>query len=349
MRFSLRDLLVGVTVICVAFALLMPVIQAAREASRRMSCSNDFKQIGLAIHNYHSAFKHLPSGMSGTEANEHRLSGLIALTPFLEASVRWETIMNPQTFGGVTFPSMGPVPWDTRYSPWCENVGTLRCPSDDKVGTSLGRTNYAFCVADQIIGLYDAPSKDGTRGMFAPGHYVRFRDTTDGLSNTIMMAEIGTEDGRSVRGQFSLGHSKTLADSPAKCVSQLDPREPEQFASDVTLSNLGRGGAYADGAGGYSLVHAILPPNAPSCAIGNQAPYEGVFSAGSYHLGGCHVLMGDGAVVFVTDSIEAGSAEKSSPRDISALTGSELRSPYGLWGALGTRAAEEIIEETLVY
>ena len=90
--------------------------------------------------------------------------------------------------------------------------------------------------------------------------------------------------------------------------------------------------------------------------LGGGDNSEGVFSAGSRHQGGAHILMGDGAVVFITDSIEAGDAtlppiERGSDAmpAWSGTQGSEpgAQSPYGLWGAMGTRAVKEVIEEQL--
>lgn len=343
--FSLKELLFVVTLICIAFALLAPLIEAARESARRVSCSNNFKQIGLAIHNYHAAYHHCPSAMFGTESNQHRLSGLIALTPFFEASPLWDTIASPHMDGDVRFPPMGPVPWDTRYEPWCENVPTFRCPSDAAHQGTLGRTNYAFSVGDRIDGLYQSKSVSDVRGFFAPGVTLSFVDIVDGLANTIMMTEIATARARKLQGQFALNQPATLVDSPADCQQVVDPNSPLLYHPSVTLNRLGRGGAFADGAGGYSLVHTILPPNSPSCAIGNVDPLEGVFSAGSYHLGGCHMLMGDGAVIFITNSIEAGSASLPSPRSNHTADGNVQTSPYGLWGAIGTRGGDETIEE----
>lgn len=342
MRFSLRDLLIVVTVVCILFALLMPLMQAAREAARRMSCSNNLKQLGLAIHNYHSAYKQCPAAMFGTASNQHRLSGIIAVAPFMEATPYWGVISSPQTFGGVAFPAMGPVPWDSRYRPWRRSSPTVRCPSDHKLNQPSRCANYAFCVGDQVLGLYDSQTDNESRGMFAPGRYLQFQDVVDGLSNTIMMTEIGTARDQQVQGQFAIESPATLADSPAECLALIDPLKPSSFASHVALSKVGRGGAYAEGSGGYALVNTILPPNAPSCAIGKRPPFEGVFSAGSYHPGGCHILLGDGAVVFITDAVHAGSASQPSPRDNATLAGSERRSPYGLWGALGTRASGEL-------
>ncbi|MEO1524387.1 MAG: DUF1559 domain-containing protein [Planctomycetota bacterium] len=344
MRFSLRDLLIGITIVCVLFALTMPFFEAMREASRRNSCSDNLKQISLAIHQYHSAHDVCPAAMFGTEANEHRLSGLIALTPFLDAKLYWVNVSTPQTFGGVAFPPMGTVPWDLRYPPWNEELAMFRCPSDRNRRGQLGRTNYAFCVGDQIEGLYDCEVNDETRGVFAPNIRLSLDDITDGLSNTVMMAEIATKQGRVVQGQFAVQQLACLAESPEICRDLLDEEHPEVYPADVKLSMLGRGGAFADGAGGYSMFHTILPPNAPSCAIDGQDPLEGVFSAGSYHQGGVHILMGDGAVIFVTNTIEAGDPSSPAPYGTN-IQGRGARSPYGLWGALGTRSSAEAIDE----
>ncbi len=345
--FTLKELLVVTTILCVLFALLFPAINSAREAARRMSCSNNLKQIGLALHNYHSAYRQFPPAMGGTASNEHRLSGLIALTPFCESSTFWESVVNPSAYDGAAYPSMGPVPWDTKFSPWCTEYLTFRCPSDYGAGPQLGRTNYSFCVGDRVADLDKCNDRNNVRGMFAPGFVTRFRDVTDGLSNTIAMTEIGTQRGRKLQGQFALDQPKSLADCPANCLDVRDPQRPNFYADSVKLGKFGRGGAFADGAGGYSLVHTILPPNSPSCAIGNRDPLSGVFSAGSYHLGGGHVLMGDGAVVFILQSIESGLLNEKSPRTIVDSAGKPVRSPYGLWGALGTRAGEEILEQEI--
>lgn len=117
--FTLVELLVVITVIGVLVGLLLPAVQAAREAARRMSCSNNFKQIGLGIHNYHSAYKQLPTQGGGTGNwgsygwywesptdpdktnndslnmfNNYRLSMLVAILPFVEQQALWEQISN---------------------------------------------------------------------------------------------------------------------------------------------------------------------------------------------------------------------------------------------------------------
>ena len=108
--FTLVELLVVIAIIGVLVGLLLPAVQAAREAARRMSCSNNFKQIGLAIHNYHSAFKQLPrhgggTGLQGLPSigdtrlppgnNQNDLSIFVGLAPFMEQQALWEQISNP--------------------------------------------------------------------------------------------------------------------------------------------------------------------------------------------------------------------------------------------------------------
>ena len=175
--FTLVELLVVIAIIGILIGLLLPAVQAAREAARRMSCSNNFKQIGLAIHNYHSAYKQVPTHGSGTNptppanwsqisttANRVRLSMLVGITPFIEQQGLWSTISNPsqqRSDGGVQSPlwsPMGPTPDQIQYVPWTTEIPTYRCPSDPGVGLpSLGRTNYAACVGDSSYHSHYGP------------------------------------------------------------------------------------------------------------------------------------------------------------------------------------------------
>ena len=162
--FTLVELLVVIAIIGVLVGLLLPAVQAAREAARRMSCSNNFKQIGLAIHNYHSAYKQLPKHMTGTNespanawwrasnnSNRRRLSMLVPILPFMEQQALWEQISNPnaeRTDGNTgaaigtpvnPWPAMGPTPDRIQYIPWFTEIPTYRCPSDPGIGRILGR------------------------------------------------------------------------------------------------------------------------------------------------------------------------------------------------------------------
>ncbi len=414
--FTLVELLVVIAIIGVLVGLLLPAVQAAREAARRMSCSNNFKQIGLAIHNYHSAYKQMPTHGAGTDSpggpvaygvtaqtdnwwgswghsNGWRLSALVGMTPFMEQQALWEEISAPSTYDAtdpttpLTAPAiwrpMGPAPNRIEYRPWATEIPTMRCPSDPGVGLpALGRTNYAMNLGDSIdwsvrgpMHFANAPawkmkpnsgyaqrSRAADRGAFVPHGESKFRDILDGMANTIAMAEIATDlgdrDTRTIQtNNASQNPPNAVRDNPKWCEdqNQKDPQRPQFWLAGVPTEgvNNGRGFLWADFRPNYSGIHTILPPNAEVCG-GNNAGQTGMFPPSSRHQGGAHVLMADGAVIFMTDSTEAGDSRASNvwqsgtnvgPTPAANVPGS--KSPYGLWGALGTRASKENVEEQL--
>ncbi len=408
--FTLVELLVVIAIIGVLVGLLLPAVQAAREAARRMSCSNNFKQIGLGIHNYHSAFKQLPTNGTGTarttgtanpsnDCNRLFLSYLVASLPYVEQQALWEEISQPsqnvtpgQTINatGGTWFAMGPCPWNTRYVPWVTQVPTFRCPSDPGKALApgqLARTNYACNLGDAVDRSHNGGRNDygffgnrsdadenwaveraraAQRGFFWNRNEMKFRDILDGLSNTIACGEVCTSGGkREVKADFvrNITAMRVTNDTflvPARCKTgpHIDPERPGFYALTATVSSSlsqAKHSRWADSRAYYTAIHTILPPNNPSCvdndSDGNRS---GVISTvGSRHPGGAHVLMGDGSVIFLSDSIEAGDPElptvcvqrAATIFPISGMPGSE--SNYGLWGALGTRDANETIEEEL--
>ena len=399
--FTLVELLVVIAIIGILIGLLLPAVQAAREAARRMSCSNNFKQVGLAIHNYHSAYKRLPSNMGGTkrspanvsnDSNRLYLSWLVGITPFVEQQGIWDSISNPNSTtvsgaapagsGGI-WPSMGPCPWQFDYEAWVTEIPTFRCPSDPGVGApGGGRTNYAACVGDSMDGQHvvdwggknesgkwsDAAAgtvdlgwmvtraKAANRGFFWNRNQMRFRDILDGLSNTIAAGEIATDlNDRAIRGTNADGLDRNAMRADPWSTAQviLDPDRPQFVDPSVTVNggNQGRGLRWADGRLSYTSFNTIFPPNKPSVIGGTNDNSTMISTAGSHHRGGAHVLMGDGAVIFMTDSVESGDQDNFTPaRDCGAGCSesySGMQSPYGLWGAMGTRASSETIEEQL--
>lgn len=411
--FTLVELLVVIAIIGVLVGLLLPAVQAAREAARRMSCSNNFKQIGLALHNYHSAYNQLPAHSAGTTNtgnsgtpnpqvraagggghNRNELSWLPGLTPFFEQQAIWEQISNPMDSDGdgiVDFQAMGPDPrmnishHDTagnRYEPWLTNIPSLRCPSDPGVGLpAQGRTNYGACLGDSTHHMHVGAEQDtgfvvnsswaqakqaACRGMFIASEATRFRDVLDGLSNTIAAGEIVTDLGdRDARTWPADAPGSIMANSgnPAgpnnalECRPMLDPLRPQFWVNGAPFvpspavtgpdAEMARGSKWAYGRPLFSAMNTILPPNSEICMQGNRHN-EGVLPPSSRHQGGAHVLMGDGAVKFITDSIEAGNNSAPPVRwDGWAINPAGSQSPYGLWGALGTRASKETIEEEL--
>ncbi|TWU33668.1 hypothetical protein Q31b_57250 [Novipirellula aureliae] len=391
--FTLVELLVVIAIIGVLVGLLLPAVQAAREAARRMSCSNNFKQIGLAVHNYHSAYNQLPIHGSGTiddagkdwghsvvSSNGLNLSAFVGLLPFMEQQALWEQISNP-TLGrvdgsttdnpGGTIPwnAMGPCPDNRDYIPWSVEIPGMRCPSDPGVGLpALGRTNYAVCLGDsangtaaltgsrhhadlrQINDTRASESGAADRGVFLLHDKMAFRGIADGLSNTIMMGEIATDLGDHDKRTIGVNHGTSqnnISANPLYCREEIDDLRPGFWESglDFHAEIYGRGFQWAMSRTVQTGMRTILPPNTEMCT--NKDHREVNFgSAASRHQGGAHVLMGDGAVKFITDSIEAGNSSAGGVYvGGSGARSPGSKSPYGLWGALGTRASKEVIQE----
>lgn len=415
--FTLVELLVVIAIIGILVGLLLPAVQAAREAARRMSCSNNFKQIGLAMHNYHAAYKQLPLHGSGTgiglntpnwwqqghDASKQCLSALVGLTPFMEQQALWEKISNPntETVSGAAppgntrltnparWPAMGPSPRNHNagigYIPWATEIPTLRCPSDPGVGLpALGRTNYALCMGDAPSPWHNSfkngrledsgswshrAARSVNRGVFMNRRESKFRDILDGLANTIAMGEIRTDLGdRDIRSaiQWAARGSQAVNNNPSYCKDMqfINPERPTTWCANGDTGCVSpqngpdssrlasdnrdcRGGSWANFRASVTQMFTTLPPNSETC-IGQWIDGPGTLPPSSNHQGGCHVLMADGAVVFMTDSVEAGDPRAGSVRlgqQGSRAPGKE--SPYGLWGALGTKASKETIEEQL--
>ncbi|WP_146391224.1 DUF1559 domain-containing protein [Allorhodopirellula solitaria] len=404
--FTLVELLVVIAIIGVLVGLLLPAVQAAREAARRMSCSNNMKQLGLAMHNYHSAYNAIPkhgtgcsdpgAGMQTWSSSTNSLmmlSCFVGMTPFFEQQALWQEISNPSTFQvsnptalrNPPWPAMGPAPEETaigyNYRPWMTQMKTLRCPSDPGEGLpAMGRCNYSACLGDSStwLALYgnmgDGFKVENTastrinavaRGFFKPRVQTRFRDVTDGLSNTIAFGEhISSLFDQDVRGQTAYDIS-TAYDSPRGCDAYVSPERPGFWSNGADggsappnvmggsawfAANWGRGCAWAHFGSVDTGMLTQAPPNSPTCNAWWSKLQPGNMPPSSQHPGGCHVVMGDGAIKFITDSIESGNQDSNSPgydNNDNVLTGNlspGSASPYGVWGALGTRAGREILE-----
>lgn len=397
--FTLVELLVVIAIIGILVGLLLPAVQAAREAARRMSCSNNFKQIGLALHNYHSAYKNLPTQAGGTyhparrgglnlglgDNNYFRLSWLVGLTPYMEQQGLWDKISNPNDRdkdGVLDYPPMGPRPWRRNYEPWMTQIPMLRCPSDPGVGLpAMARTNYAANIGDSTDWVnhgfwrwqggswnqgHIKNANASNRGFFYNRRSMRFRDVLDGLSNTIAAGEIASDLGdRDIRTApyYGIGWG-TIHNNPSACkdANLMDPERPRFWDPSVPSgsprpglrwSTWKRGFRWCDSVPVYTSMNTILGPNQEVCFGGGGDFDTGVEPPSSRHQGGVHVLMGDGAVIFMSDSVESGDPRHPVVRRNNNInsqypgTVPGSKSPYGLWGALGTRANGETIEEQL--
>lgn len=252
----------------------------------------------------------------------------------------------------------------------------IRCPSDPGIGLpASGRINYAFCIGDAFSGqpIYTWPirwnSSGGSpydvnqarkisanrwaRGVFQYRTFNKFRDVLDGTSNTIAMGEILSDLGDSdTRTRINRTQNDV---SPGICrqLGHIDPVRPQFWCNGANCptpattvagstfqganSNLNRGMQWSNSYPVSTAFQTNLPPNSEAC-VRRWGQSGGGLSASSRHQGGAHVLMTDGAVKFITDSIEAGNVNASAQ----VLAGVE--SPFGLWGALGTRGSKEVID-----
>jgi prepilin-type N-terminal cleavage/methylation domain-containing protein len=348
--FTLIELLVVIAIIAILIALLLPAVQQAREAARRTQCKNNLKQLGLALHNYHDVFGKFPYAKGGTgwvqnnSGNWGRLSGLVPLLPYIEQQNLYTQISTPLAggpFNGL-WPAMGPEPWQTGYRPWRIQVPGYLCPSDSQPDQTwndgkspIAKTNYGFSAGDSIIrGQNDM----NPRGMFGANRCFSIADALDGTSNTIVMAELV----RQTTGRFKLGATALVAGTdtnPRLCEQALDPADTSRFNNSVTVYGWS-GDRYCDSNISMTGFNTVLPPNSPRCTNDGWDGRWGIYSVQSRHTGGVQILLGDGSARFVSENIDSGN--KSAP-DVDANGGG--RSPYGVWGALGSRAGQEVIGE----
>ncbi|GAA4429302.1 DUF1559 domain-containing protein [Bremerella cremea] len=337
--FTLVELLVVIAIIGVLIALLLPAVQQAREAARRMSCSNNLKQLALAMHNYHDTFQALPARVGGTLSNQQRLSGWIGLLPFLEEKPLYDQIAS----GNGTAPPFGIKPWQD-FAPFNVQVQKLLCPSDSAEGIDpnkyggKGSSNYAFSIGDCARYTLDHQAYE-SRGVFSFYKYCNFKDITDGLSNTVLLGEkaLGTDQKKLIGGIVVTGSPWVVNQqdgiNPGICLA-MRPLGGT-YDNSVAFADF-NGRRWTDGAVNLQGFCTILPPNAPSCSRKTNDWSEGIISASSYHPGGANAAMSDGSVAFIPETIDTG--------DLSQVAPSNGPSPYGVWGAMGSKSAGEFAQ-----
>ena len=342
--FTLVELLVVIAIIGILIALLLPAVQAAREAARRSQCTNHLKQAGLALHNYNDTYGRLPAMRGGTQIpgssdwtkhNNGQLSGWIPLLPYMEQGPLYDQIRAGGTYKGITYNPFGPAAWDTSYPPFLQQVPTLRCPSDPADRTNpageQGRSNYAFSVGDTIR---DNANDKTNRGVFAAYRYTSLAEVTDGTSNTVAIAERATsKGGMAIRGGTATSVGATIRDNPTTCLAKAGS-DGNYVSGTSVISIAGR--TWADGRPAALAMTTVLPPNSPSCLNGANDWEWGIFSAASYHPGGANALMLDGSVHFIPETINTG--------NLSAPQVGSGTSPYGVWGALGSMNGGEPVQ-----
>jgi prepilin-type N-terminal cleavage/methylation domain-containing protein/prepilin-type processing-associated H-X9-DG protein len=297
--FTLIELLVGIAIIGTLIALLLPAVQSAREAARRVHCANNLKQIGLAMHNYHDAHNVFPPGKKGCCWG----TWLVAVLPQLDQ----HTLFNAWNACGNNTPGLPPsYDHDLRYfgpanrtvtSTW---IAAYLCPSDQRnapiVATLHGATfactsqNYAVNFGNttqfqedfQGIRFGGAPFVDigspfaglsqSQRGARPGG----LHSLIDGASSTLLASEVVVGQGRDLRGFSWWGDAAGFETFLA----------PNSSFPDVLFSPY-----YCDD----------RPPNPPCTGATTALPDN--YAARSRHPGGVNVVMGDGSVRFIRDTI----------------------------------------------
>lgn len=362
--FTLVELLVVIAIIGILVGLLLPAVQAAREAARRMQCSNNLKQLGLAAHNYESAYKRFPYRQGGTAgddpvmSNSLRLSGFIPVLAYIEGNNQYNIIQAGDPANGI--PPGGPRGWGTwpggALAGWNSSPSFMKCPSDPGTEGSTRSNSYSMCMGGDGTSIgwtqWGNTSINQGRnisGIFMYVSHTKHGDITDGTSNTIMYSErlvarqpYPSADGNPATVALNIPYKDTVAMVPG---IENNPLLCRTAAVGQTLAigirHQGNGGkSWHDGHPLYVGFNTILPPNAPSCssniAWGDGAP--AILPPTSQHTGGVNVCRADGSVSFVSDTIDTGNLSIPAQQAVGL-------SPYGVWGALGTKAGREVVAD----
>jgi prepilin-type N-terminal cleavage/methylation domain-containing protein len=311
--FTLVELLVVIAIIGILVGLLLPAVQAAREAARRMQCSNNLKQLGLSLHNYESSHKKLPpgwiasqglrytggSGSTGTGTNGQGSWGWSAfILPFIEQKNLYDTLAVGQDMRTALD---DPI----RVAIMKQKIATFRCPSDTAPDVNDQRRLAGFSGTNQNIatsnyvgwnsgswGWLDGDTANGgsvRRGIMQLNKSTTFGEITDGLSNTIAIAE------RMYKSFTPPASSCTI-----RCAAGViyGNEWNNDFNNSRRNPRYGNSNTLGMGEGHINSIFTGSPNNPGGncnsiCARG----------AASYHVGGAQVALADGSVHFVSETI----------------------------------------------
>jgi prepilin-type N-terminal cleavage/methylation domain-containing protein/prepilin-type processing-associated H-X9-DG protein len=320
--FTLIELLVVIAIIGVLVSLLLPAVQSAREAARRAQCTNNLKQIGLALHNYHSAVGAFPMGNARaledpstsppTFTDWGTFSALSMMLPYLEQN---------QVYNACNFSFNIWYAWGEQINRtvWNLKVSSFMCPSDGLAGRDHLNSYHGS------IGTGTRMWTEDTNGMFAPVRAaMNIAMFTDGTSNTIAYTEALVGNYGDLRMKFrNMASGVPGGDAPSQY------RDARQNLPDVMQraqactqqirttpgTNSNRGMRWQTGSPGLSLTNIIMTPNMQQypwsacrwdCSAGCGTDFGHLFNPTSAHPGGVNVLMADGSVKFAKDSIQQG-------------------------------------------
>ncbi len=337
--FTLIELLVVIAIIAVLVSLLLPAVQQAREAARRTQCKNNLKQLGIALHNYHGALETFPPNLVPGGTNYNYSAGnwgvLAYLSPYLDQTAIYDLMnLNAPTYGQV----------GSNWSIFDPNnqiaagimVPIFLCPSDRSMSlgsgygvSSLAPANY---VANMGSGLNTSPqgtfngSPYNADGVFYADSRVRIGDIRDGSSNTAAISESLLGDGDvKVAGTTPPADPQRVYAYLLTFQSSLDDAScanPTFWNNDQRRQFLWFSGEIRN-----SAYNHYYTPNAANWDCITNAFSLGYTAIGwkaarSMHSGGVNLLMADGSVRFVNQSVN-----------------------LGTWRALSTRGGREVLGE----
>jgi len=340
--FTLIELLVVIAIIAVLIALLLPAVQAAREAARRAQCTNNLKQLGLGMHNYHTSSGTFPLGGTvspaynasyssswGTWSAQALMLGYLEQTPLYNAAnFSWAVGMASYSGG-----------WPRNSTVSCAIVNVFICPSDGLSPMSpqgqiwTGATNNYFGSMGTTTNYGGSPGSvppvpvPPTTGVFTQGGMVYgVQNVTDGTSNTIAFGESLVGDGTIATVKWRDGPVLTTASATGGGFADANQNIPGVLAdlqacavglmaqlSTGTGAQNQKGFRWAQDDGGFGLFNTITPPNSAQypfawCALGRGSnssnASDGMYQgSSSNHPGGCNFLLCDGSVRFLKASI----------------------------------------------
>jgi hypothetical protein len=275
------------------------------------------------------------------DGNYNRKSGVVALLPYLEQAGLYNRIEagNPSTSPPI--PPGGPAPW-SGWSGWNQKIAVFKCPSDPGITTARGSISYAMNIGDYLGTSNQSPTN--VNGLFAYNTCYGLSSILDGSSNTIAFSErvqasfgIGGKANPDIR-EGDLTNVPSITTSPGACLAAAAAITNGNRYTDGSAVKGKFGSYWCDGQPENVAFTPILAPNSPSCVTdtnSNSDSAVSLLSASSHHTGGVHAVFADGSVRFISDSIDTG--------NLGVPTTLGGRSPYGVWGALGTKSGGETV------
>jgi prepilin-type processing-associated H-X9-DG protein len=303
-----------IAIIAVLIGLLLPAVQAAREAARRAQCVNNLKQLGLALHNYHDTMGCLPWDHGPNNWNEW--SGMTMLLPFMEQTPLYNSLNFANTFTAANPDNtMNTTATGTK-------VAIFLCPSDqDRLTNVQGHNNYVMNAGSDALGPESINANAGIGvSLYTAARPVSFASIIDGLSNTAAYSEIlkgiGTSSGTADGSQLSTAIRQVSAWTGN---SQADSILCNSASPTALVSDFAFGMYWHMSEHDMGHYKHVMPPNSWSCSNPNNLD-QGAFTASSRHSGVVNMLLCDGSVKRIKGTI-------ATPT----------------WWALGTRAGNEVI------